>query len=211
MRNAISRATRDADRRPNRGAASALHGADLPAGHPSGPVDGHRRAGFARTGTFDVHDTSNSDAFARRTPAVDVVEDLTHRSPVCRASWSKRNSGSSARRGTGTVDDASEALQSVDRMALDEVVHVGKCRCHAPRQWRVSRGDLERIDPHESVADPLESSHLLGEKVGLTSIPSVAQDDDGGAPSHAPHSPEIVELAQAFAEPCAAAPILHSD
>src|SRR5262245_55775489 len=90
-------------------------------------------------------------------------------------------------------DGSGQLFQRGQRMTFHEVINIRQRRRHPSRQWRITRGDLQRVDPDDVEGDPLQTLHLLGQSLRISTVPAVAEDDHDRAASHAAHTPLVVE------------------
>ena len=92
-------------------------------------------------------------------------------------------------------------------MAFDKSINVGQCCRHAAGEWCVTRGDFQRVHPHDAVGHTAQALHLFGEHIGVAAIPSVRQHHHDCAAGQATHTPAVVERPHTFADAGATAPV----
>ena len=104
---------------------------------------------------------------------------------------------------------AHEGLERGGRMALDELIDIGKRSRHPPRQRFVPHGRLQRVDPDGLVGRPMETFHLPRQHRGIAPVQTVGQDHDDRSPGHAGHPETVIETADALSEPGSPRPVQY--
>ena len=90
-----------------------------------------------------------------------------------------------------------------------KIVHVGQRGLHSLGQRLVVGRAQQRVQPDQPVTTALQAGRLVGQQLGLATVPAIGNDHHDGLSAQRPTQPLVVERLDRIADAGTAGPVGH--